>query len=259
MLFLAIMFAFAIVQVVAPMLPLITQATVIISQLVVFLGGAIFFRVKFGAPDTRWPTFRSLGMSVPALVAVLTASISLAFLANALGGLTLQVFPGLESIAEDYQQQTRSLMLPEDQMAQILAIVAVTLVAPVAEEILFRGTILPEQRRNQLAVHAILVNGILFSLMHLNPVAFVSLAVVGCYFAHVTVRSGSIWGAILGHGILNLVNGVILLQVYADVQISPAELTWTEVGVALLVSIPLSAFLWWWSIRLIGGEPDDHS
>lgn len=233
-----------------------TQVAIIISQLAAILGGALIYRHKFARPKTEWPTFGKIGMSPLALVSVLAASISLGFLANVLGALMLQLFPALAPMAEQYQSEIEVIMLPDSIWAQILGAIAVAVVAPVAEEVLFRGTILPEQRRSQMTIGAILLNGILFSSMHLNPVAFVSLALVGCYFAHVTVRSESIWGAILGHGILNLVNGVILIRIAGDLG-SPEEITWTEVGIGLAVLIPVTSLLWWRSIGLIrSSQPD---
>lgn len=249
-LFFVVVVAFMIVQPLAMQLPLLPQVAIIASQLLVILGGAMIYRAKFARSKLRWPRLNSPGMSIWALGFVLAASVSLGFLANALGALTVYVFPGLAPMAEAYQTQIETLLLPEAVEAQILGAIAVALVAPVAEEVLFRGTILPEQRRDQLAYSAILLNGILFSFMHLNPVAFISLAVVGCYFAHITVRSGSLWGAVLGHAALNLVNGVILVRLIDEVP-DPAEVELLELGVALGVLIPVTALLWWFSIRLI--------
>ena len=255
------MVLFLLTQVVVMQFGLPTQVAIIISQLVAILGGAYVYRKKFALHDTKWPTLGKLGMSPKALVVVLGASISLGFLANVVGAFTLQLFPGFAEMARSYQEQIEVIMLPEALWGQVLGAVAVAVVAPIAEEYLFRGTILAEQRRSQLAVGAILLNGVLFSAMHLNPVAFLSLTIVGCYFAHITVRSDALWGAVLGHGILNLVNGVILIRVAGDLG-SPDDITWTEVGIGLALLVPLTSLLWWWSIKLIRQSKsgaDDHS
>ena len=230
-------------------------AAIIVTQLVVFLGGAYVYRKHFSRSETTWPTLRRLGMSPGALVMVIIASVSLGFLASALGGLTIHLFPALDDMAQTYQQEMESLLLPDALYAQILGAVAVAVVAPVAEEYLFRGTILAEQCNDQIAVSAILLNGILFSVMHFNPVAFISLAVVGCYFAHITVRSDGLWGAVVGHAALNFVNGVVLIRVVEDAP-APEELAIGEIGIMLAILIPVTALLWWASVRLIGGSTE---
>lgn len=249
--FFAVLVAFIVAQGLIVTLPIDPRVAVIATQIVVILGGALLYRAKFSRPDTDWPALRRLGMSPLALVVVLVASVSLGLLANALGALTIQIFPNLMPMAEQYHAEIERLLLPETLSAQIMGAIAVAVVAPIAEEVMFRGTLLPEQRRSQITVNALLLNGLLFSAMHLNPVALLSLAVVGAYFAHITLRSGALWGAILGHAVLNLVNGVILLRVAGEVA-SPAAVGWTEVLMALAILVPLTAGLWWWSIRLIG-------
>ncbi len=256
-LFLVIVAIFVATQGLAMLIPESGRAAaIIVTQLVVFLGGAYVYRKHFSRPETTWPTLRRLGMSPWALVMVIITSVSLGFLASALGGMTIQLFPALGEMADSYQQGMESLLLPEPLYAQILGAVAVAIVAPVAEEYLFRGTILAEQCNDQIAVSAILLNGILFSVMHFNPVAFVSLAVVGCYFAHITVRSDGLWGAVVGHAALNFVNGVVLIRVVEDAP-APEELAFAEIGVMLVILIPVTSLLWWSSVRMIGASDGD--
>lgn len=258
LLFFAILVVFGIVQVIAMELPILPQAAIIATQLIVILGGAILYRKTLARKETTWPSLKKLGMSPAAAVVVVAASVALGFLANAIGALKVKIFPELVPMAEAYQDQIELLLLPEAMHAQILGAIGVAVVAPFAEEILFRGTILAEQRRRQMAANAILLNGILFSMMHLNPVAFVSLAIVGCYFAHITLRSDSVWGAILGHAALNLVNGVVLLRVAADVA-APEQVTWGQIIIALAILVPVVVFLWWTSIRLMRGDDSADS
>lgn len=228
----------------------------ILAQIVVILGGALVYRKYFSHPEVTWPSLRSLGMSPVALFLVLVTSVLLGLMSNALVALQLELFPALKEPAMEYQAIVEDLLLPDDVRAQVVGAVAVAVVAPVCEEILFRGTLLPEQRRGQLTAGAIIVNGLLFSLMHLsNPVGFLALAIVGAYFAHITVRSGALWGAILGHAALNLVNGVILLRVAHDLGLEGVDAV-DEVAIAELLAatgllVAASAFLWWLSIRWI--------
>lgn len=250
LLYAAVLFLFGGFQLGLMALNLDPRVTIIITQVVIILGAALVYRKYFSHDRTRWPTFRGFGMSPVALGVVIIASVVLGLLGNLLGGLMIQIFPGLAPVAEQYQQTIESLLLVDDLWLQLLGVAGVVLVAPICEEVLFRGTILAEQRRGQLAAGAIVLNGVLFAAMHLNPVGFLSLMLIGCYFAHVTLRSGSIWGAILGHAALNLVNGVLLLRLAVDVA-APEELSLLPIVVGLVVFVPISAGLWWLSVRLI--------
>jgi uncharacterized protein len=227
----------------------------IATQVFIILGLALVYRKHFSQPDTIWPSFKRLGMSPLALIVVMTASVSIGFLGIALNGMTLQLFPGLESLAESYQEGLQDLLLPESLILQILGIIGVAVAAPICEEVLFRGTLLPEQRRVQMAAGAIVLNGALFGAIHFNPIGFISLSLIGAYWAHVTLRSGSIWGAILGHSALNLVNGVLLIRLFSDLEFTGVdEVSWLSIIGGLIVFLPLAIGLWWLSIRLIKGS-----
>lgn len=255
-LYVAILFVFIAFNLAMLLLPLDMRMGSILVQIVVILGGALVYRRFFSHPEVRWPSLSSLGMSPLVLVLVLVTSVLLGLMSNALVALQLELFPALKEPAMEYQELVEDLLLPDDMGAQIVGVVAVAVVAPFCEEILFRGTILAEQRRSQLAAGAIILNGILFSLMHLNnPVGFLALAIIGAYFAHITLRSDALWGAILGHAALNLVNGVILIRVAEQMELGGVEaVEEVELLPLLLVTVVLVAAvtaLWWWSIRLI--------
>lgn len=255
-LFFTVLVLFVVVQVAIQGLGTDARISIMLAQIVVIFGGALAYRRFFSKPKTKWPNLKKTGMSIWAMGVVIVASVVVGLLSNLLGGLTIELVPGLKELAEQYQQGMERLLLTENLSEQILGAVAIVVVAPVCEEFLFRGTILPEQRRSQYAAGAVLLNGILFSAMHLNPVGFVSLAVIGCYFAHVTLRSGSLWGSILGHAALNLFNGVILLRLAGDLG-SPDEIGLLQILGGLALLLPLTALLWWLSIRLIRGSKSE--
>lgn len=222
----------------------------IATQVVVILGLALVYRKQFSEPDTTWPSLKKLGMSPVALLVVLLASVTIGFLGMALNGLTIQLIPALEPLAERYQETIESLLLPENMGLQVLGIIGVAVAAPICEEILFRGTLLPEQRRSQMAAGAIVLNGALFGALHFNPIGFLSLSLIGAYWAHITLRSDSIWGAILGHAVLNTVNGVFLLRLVSG-HTTPDDLGWLPIIGGLIIFLPAAVALWWLSIKLI--------
>ena len=252
LLYLVVIFFFILFQVGMMASGLDVRVGTIATQIFVILGLALVYRKHFSQSDTIWPSLKKLGMSPLALMVVMLASVSIGFLGMALNGITLQLFPGLESLAESYQEGLQDLLLPESLGLQILGIIGVAVAAPFCEEVLFRGTLLPEQRRVQMAAGAIVLNGALFGAIHFNPIGFLALSLIGAYWAHVTLRSGSIWGAILGHAALNLVNGVILLRLLSDVDVTtPDEFGWLPIIGGLVIFLPIAVGLWWLSIRLI--------
>lgn len=80
----------------------------------------------------------------------------------------------------------------------------VAIVAPVVEELIFRGLILHGFRKNYNAVTAIFMSALLFSLFHLNPWQMPATFVLGLLLGWIIIRTRSILLAIIGHSINNL-------------------------------------------------------
>lgn len=93
------------------------------------------------------------------------------------------------------------------------AIVALCFVAPVCEEIIFRGTI-GSGLLNGLnsKISAVLIGGALFSLFHVNPAQTVHQFFVGCVLM-VFFIDGSYWTVFLGHFFNNFATVVLSLTV----------------------------------------------
>ena len=183
---------------------------------------------------------------------LIATSIALSVAANVLTGLLAVSLGPLSELAAAYEVMFMSLMFPDDPIRRIAAIVAVVIVAPICEEALFRGVILPLQRDGIRAVAAVVfLNGLLFGLIHMNPLSFVALVGVGAFFAHLAVLSGSLWPSIIAHATLNLVNGVIAprLLEQADAATDPTATTY---AIAALVFIPLTALMWRAGARRFG-------
>lgn len=90
--------------------------------------------------------------------------------------------------------------LTSGSMASILTVV---LIAPVTEELIFRGIILKGFLNRYRPMTAILVSSLLFALMHLNPYQFLGAFVMGMTLAWIFLRTGSLWPCIIGHTIFN--------------------------------------------------------
>lgn len=88
---------------------------------------------------------------------------------------------------------------------------AAVLLAPIGEELFFRGMLFQGLRRSLPLWPAIVLSGLAFGLSHLEVLAFVLLFPVGMYFAWLFHRRGSLLVPVAAHATFNLV-GVALLR-----------------------------------------------
>ena len=88
---------------------------------------------------------------------------------------------------------------------------SLVIVAPILEELLFRGIILDGQLRKYSPVKAILISSVIFTLFHLNPwqLAVIFLAV---FMGWVYYKSQSVGLAIISHATNNLMGLLVLFK-----------------------------------------------
>jgi len=84
------------------------------------------------------------------------------------------------------------------------ALVKVAIIAPVVEELIFRGVVMHGLMRNYSKATAVLFSGLLFALFHLNPWQFPATFVLGLLLGWLMIGTKNIGLAILGHSINNL-------------------------------------------------------
>ena len=93
----------------------------------------------------------------------------------------------------------------------VLTGILVVLVAPIAEEIFYRGFLFAGLGRRFGVVAGALGSSVLFAAVHFDPGSLIPFAVVGVVFALVYWRSRSLNGAILAHGLFNAISFVVLI------------------------------------------------
>ena len=91
----------------------------------------------------------------------------------------------------------------------VLSILGIGLVAPLVEEILFRGMIVFDLERSFSRKTAIIAQGVIFGLYHIIPVQIIYAIPLGIYLGYIVYKSGSIWPAIAGHIAMNTI-GVLM-------------------------------------------------
>ncbi|MGH7644923.1 MAG: lysostaphin resistance A-like protein, partial [Gemmatimonadales bacterium] len=136
-----------------------------------------------------------------------------------LGAITLTILGGTVVMSEA-DNLLRSLLPPprwlEELFEQLLlggqglwaSLLLVAIVAPLTEELLFRGVVLRGFVTRYPARRAIVLAALLFGASHLNPWQFGSATVFGLLAGWWLVRTGSLVPCLFGHALNNAVPAV---------------------------------------------------
>jgi membrane protease YdiL (CAAX protease family) len=146
----------------------------------------------------------------------------------------------------------------------VSSIILLGVIAPLTEEVLFRGIILKGFIKRYSLGKAIVLSAILFSLFHLNPYQFFSGLVMGLFLGFLYIKSRSIIPCIIAHSIYNVHGIIITSLITIDIPGYSTPSTFTKVqfqpmwfdlsGLAFL----LIGFLFLWKVlnlTSINAEP----
>lgn len=118
------------------------------------------------------------------------------------------------------------------------AILKVVIMAPVIEEMIFRGVIMHGLMRNNSKFTAIFVSALLFALFHLNPWQFPATFVLGIVLGILMLRTRNIYLCILGHAINN---GLVLISIQYWDEIQKTSFFQSDKSNQLIISALISA------------------
>ena len=120
----------------------------------------------------------------------------------------VQLFYG----AADDTQPIVTYFLQHPGWRERAAIISMAVVvAPIAEELLFRGYFYGVLRRYAGRIPAIAISSILFAAMHLYLPSMLGLALLAVILCLLYERTGSLWANILVHATFNAISIVMLL------------------------------------------------
>ena len=94
------------------------------------------------------------------------------------------------------------LLKPDSASGLVGNLLVVGLLAPVCEEAMFRGAFQGTLERRG-PVRAILASSVVFAVVHMNPLHFLPILLIGIALGFVTWRTQSLWPAVLWHVINN--------------------------------------------------------
>jgi len=103
-------------------------------------------------------------------------------------------------------------------------ILRIVIIAPIVEELIFRGVIMAGFSRIYHPIFAIFFSALLFALFHLNPWQFPAAFTLGLILGWIRIRTGSVLACIAGHAIHN---GLVFISVvyYNDLKNLPVMQT----------------------------------
>lgn len=144
----------------------------------------------------------------------LLKTVGVCFFAHQAGGL-LQTLVMLILTFMGLGTPELEFVLSDDGPTSFMNVFTSVLLAPVAEELVFRGVLLKEASRVSQRF-GIVLSAVIFGLMHGNPYQFVLGMLIGLVLGYVTVKSGSLIPAVSGHVAVNTMASVPDIAMFID-------------------------------------------
>jgi membrane protease YdiL (CAAX protease family) len=150
----------------------------------------------------KMPVGRSLLLGISLLISALP----MVFVVDYIASVLLKV-----NTTTDTQEVIRIFENASTVAQRIPIILLAVVIAPVAEELAFRGYLYGVIKRYFGAVPALVLSGILFALIHLNLPSFFPLLVLASVFALAYELSGSLLVPMTMHALFNSLSLVLVL------------------------------------------------
>ncbi len=140
--------------------------------------------------------------------------------------------------------------ISQDQLVMYLMVVVL---APILEEILFRGIVLKGLiHKGVLPNNAIFISSLVFAIIHANPWQFVGALLLGMVLGMVYFKTKSILTVIVLHALNNLFSMLIMLYTHADN-------LYEILGVSSFTALALGIVLFWVFYTLFNKEQQEIS
>jgi len=166
------------------------------------------------------------------------------------GGLFVGIFPGwlvdqLRSRVPDLDLGTLELITElfavADRPALGLLCVTLVIVAPLTEELVFRGFLWDASLRFMPPWAVWIGTSLLFSLYHMSLIQSLALLFTGSFIGFLRWTSGSIWPAIAAHGTNNLLATV---AVWSGMAAGDGTIPWWSATSSGLLTVGLCVYAW---------------
>lgn len=181
------------------------------NALLVILTLLITASVMIGLLRRRWPLLWS--QAQPPGLGLTRSGRPLFYAAAVVCGLALPVVGSwlTQWLAHGHEvtQDIKQLGGATSLALRIPLVLVVVSAGPLVEELLFRGVLLSALLQRMPVGWAVAASSLLFACMHLPELGYLwyavpSLALLAAVLAWLRLRSGSLWPAVLAHGVNNL-------------------------------------------------------
>lgn len=106
-------------------------------------------------------------------------------------------------VLENQFNNTDNILAPLLEGPIVIAFITVGIIAPIAEEFLFRGVVFNTLQKRFSPAWTIVIQGVLFGVFHLNLVQGSYATILGIVYGYVTYKTKSLWPAIIMHIVNN--------------------------------------------------------
>ena len=161
-------------------------------------------------------------------------------------GIVLDLLPIPESVWEEYAEYSAGL---SDQSRPLLMFLATVVVAPITEEIFFRGLVYTRLKRGMPTLVAILVESAVFGAMHGATIWMAYAFLLGVVMTLLYEKFGSILVSMAFHAAFNLAGGYLVPLIDANNGI----VYWAVLAIGAAVT--LGAAVWLVSMPKFRLEP----
>lgn len=173
-------------------------------------------------------------------IAIVILSLALSLALN-----NLIIIGNLSAYSETYTDTMTTLYSASLPMQ----IIALGILVPICEELVFRGLIYKRIRENSTFVAAMLYSSLIFGVFHANFVQMLYGFFLGIMLVWVYEKYGSIWAPILAHMVMNLLS--VLATEYKVYEWLAKDIRY--IGGATIACAAISACMYLWMQRI---EPE---
>ncbi len=122
------------------------------------------------------------------------------------------------------------------------SVLMLAILAPVMEEVLFRGILLESVREKYSNGRAIVVSALMFGVIHVIPQQVVNAFVIGLILGFIYVRTDSLWPVIIIHA-LNNAMAYVIMQWSDGANITVRSLIENDTIYAVVYGMSLAVFI----------------
>jgi membrane protease YdiL (CAAX protease family) len=144
---------------------------------------------------------------IVSFIPIILTTVGLSIILSDLDNLLQMILP-----MPDFIFQFFSSLVSSD-VSIWFSLFALSIVAPLTEEFLFRGVILNGFLNNYSVKKAVIISALLFGIFHLNPWQFMSALMAGILFAWWFIKTYNLSICIAGHAIFNALP-IIFIRIF---------------------------------------------